>query len=69
MGRLDSLAQEMDLLATVSLLYDPGERWVSGLGHDVQARLIEVFSGGSYSDTVTTCSRGEFGSMSYPART
>ena len=29
----------------VPLLYDPGERWVYGLGHDVQARLIEVFSG------------------------
>jgi len=50
MGQLDSLAQEMDKLATVPLLYDPGERWVYGLGHDVQARLIEVFSGVSYGD-------------------
>ena len=50
MGRLDSLAQEMDKLATVPLLYEPGERWVYGLGHDVQARLIEVFSGMSYAD-------------------
>jgi len=50
MGQLDSLAQEMDKLATVPLLYDPGERWVYGLGHDVQARLIEVFSGESYGD-------------------
>jgi CubicO group peptidase (beta-lactamase class C family) len=50
MGQLDSLAQEMDKLATVPLLYDPGERWVYGLGHDVQARLIEVFSGMSYAD-------------------
>jgi CubicO group peptidase (beta-lactamase class C family) len=50
MGQLDSLAQEMDKLATVPLLYDPGERWVYGLGHDVQARLIEVFSGVSYAD-------------------
>ena len=48
MGQLDSLAQEMDKLATVPLLYDPGERWVYGLGHDVQARLIEVFSGMPY---------------------
>ena len=38
----------MDKLATVPLLYDPGERWVYGLGHDVQARLIEVFSGMPY---------------------
>jgi CubicO group peptidase (beta-lactamase class C family) len=50
MGQLDSLAQQMDKLATVPLLYEPGERWVYGLGHDVQARLIEVFSGMSYGD-------------------
>src|SRR5687767_13512603 len=50
MGQLESLAQEMDKLATVPLLYDPGERWVYGLGHDVQARLIEIFSGMSYAD-------------------
>jgi CubicO group peptidase (beta-lactamase class C family) len=50
MGQLDSVAQEMDKLATVPLLYDPGERWVYGLGHDVQARLIEIFSGMSYAD-------------------
>ena len=50
MGRLDSLAQEMDKLATVPLLYEPGERWVYGLGHDVQARLIEVFSGMPYAE-------------------
>jgi len=48
MGQLDSLAQEVDKLGTVPLLYDPGERWVYGLGHDVQARLIEIFSGTSY---------------------
>jgi len=50
MGQLESLAQEMDKLATVPLLYDPGERWVYGLGHDVQARLIEVFSGMPYAE-------------------
>ena len=50
MGQLDSLAQEMDKLATVPLLYHPGERWVYGLGHDVQARLIEVFSGMPYGE-------------------
>jgi CubicO group peptidase (beta-lactamase class C family) len=50
MGRLESLAEEMDKLATVPLLYDPGERWVYGLGHDVQARLIEVFSGMPYAE-------------------
>jgi CubicO group peptidase (beta-lactamase class C family) len=50
MGALDSLAQEMDKLGTVPLLYDPGDRWVYGLGHDVQARLIEVFSGAPYAE-------------------
>src|SRR5687767_14454940 len=50
MGRLDSLAQEMDKLATLPLLYEPGERWVYGLGHDVQARLVEVFSGMPYAE-------------------
>lgn len=50
MGRLDSLAQEIDKLGTVPLLYDPGDRWVYGLGHDVQARLIEVFAGMPYAD-------------------
>jgi CubicO group peptidase (beta-lactamase class C family) len=50
MGQLESLAQEMDKLATVPLLYEPGERWVYGLGHDVQARLIEVFSGMPYAE-------------------
>jgi CubicO group peptidase (beta-lactamase class C family) len=50
MGRLESLAQEMDKFATVPLLYDPGDRWVYGLGHDVQARLVEVFSGMPYAE-------------------
>jgi CubicO group peptidase (beta-lactamase class C family) len=50
MFQLDSLAEEIDKLATVPLLYDPGERWVYGLGHDVQARLVEVFSGLSYAE-------------------
>ena len=50
MGQLESLAQEIDKLGTVPLLYDPGERWVYGLGHDVQARLIEVFSGMPYAE-------------------
>ena len=50
MAALDSLAQEIDKLGTVPLLYDPGDRWVYGLGHDVQARLIEVFSGVPYAE-------------------
>jgi CubicO group peptidase (beta-lactamase class C family) len=50
MGQLDSLSQEIDKLGTVPLLYQPGDRWVYGLGHDVQARLIEVFSGMPYAE-------------------
>jgi len=50
MGQLDSVAQEVDKLGTVPLLYDPGERWVYGLGHDVQARLVEIFSGMPYGE-------------------
>ena len=63
MGQLDSLAQEMDKLGTVPLLYDPGERWVYGLGHDVQARLIEIFSGVSYGDYLQ---RTIFGPLGMP---
>jgi CubicO group peptidase (beta-lactamase class C family) len=50
MFQLDSLRQEIERLATVPLLYDPGTRWVYGLGHDVQAYLVEVFSGMAYQD-------------------
>lgn len=42
---MDSLAQQMQLLGRVPLLYHPGEQWLYGYGHDVQARLVEIFSG------------------------
>jgi len=42
---LDSLKQQMELLGTVPLLYHPGESWLYGYGHDVQAYLVEHFSG------------------------
>lgn len=45
MAQLDSLSQEIDRLGEVPLRYQPGEQWVYGLGHDVQAYLVEVFSG------------------------
>jgi CubicO group peptidase (beta-lactamase class C family) len=47
-GSLDSLSEQMDKLGEVPLRYQPGEQWVYGVGHDVQAYLIEVFSGMSY---------------------
>jgi CubicO group peptidase (beta-lactamase class C family) len=42
---LTSLEQQMQLLGKVPLLYHPGEQWLYGYGHDVQARLVEIFSG------------------------
>jgi CubicO group peptidase (beta-lactamase class C family) len=42
---LDSLKELVDRLATVPLLYHPGERWVYSVAHDVQAYLVEYFSG------------------------
>ena len=54
MFELDSLAQEMDRLATVPLRYSPGDQWVYGLGHDVQAYLVEYFAGVPYADYVRT---------------
>lgn len=44
-GQLDSLAQQMQLLGKVPLQYHPGERWLYGYGHDVQAHLVERLSG------------------------
>jgi CubicO group peptidase (beta-lactamase class C family) len=52
MFELDSLRQEMDRLATVPLRYSPGDQWVYGLGHDVQAYLVEHFSGIPYAEYV-----------------
>jgi CubicO group peptidase (beta-lactamase class C family) len=49
---LDSLRQEIERLATVPLRYSPGDQWVYGLGHDVQAYLVEYFSGKPYADYV-----------------
>lgn len=54
MFELDSLRQEIDRLATVPLRYSPGEHWVYGLGHDVQAYLVEYFSGMPYANYVRT---------------
>jgi len=44
-GQVDSLSHQMQLLGEVPLLYHPGERWLYGFGHDVQAYLVEHFSG------------------------
>jgi CubicO group peptidase (beta-lactamase class C family) len=52
MFELESLRDEIDRLATVPLRYSPGDQWVYGLGHDVQAFLVEHFSGVPYADYV-----------------
>jgi CubicO group peptidase (beta-lactamase class C family) len=44
-NQVESLRQQMELLGEVPLLYHPGERWLYGYGHDVQAYLVEHFSG------------------------
>jgi CubicO group peptidase (beta-lactamase class C family) len=44
-GRLDSLATLVHKLATMPLEYDPGEHWVYSFAHDVQAYLVEYYSG------------------------
>jgi CubicO group peptidase (beta-lactamase class C family) len=45
-GRLDSVRELVeDKLPAMPLQHDPGERWVYSCAHDVQAYLVERFSG------------------------
>lgn len=44
----NTLEQVSAKLASVPLLFDPGTRWYYGPSVEVQARLVEVFSGRSY---------------------
>jgi CubicO group peptidase (beta-lactamase class C family) len=41
-------------LPKLPLLYQPGERWVYSVSHDVQAALVEHFSGMKFDDFVRT---------------
>lgn len=50
MGDLDSLSEEIAKLGNVPLRAHPGEQWIYGLGHDVQAYLVELFSGMPYGE-------------------
>ena len=43
--KMDSLKEFVDKLAKQPLLYQPGEKWVYSVAHDVQAYLVEYFSG------------------------
>jgi CubicO group peptidase (beta-lactamase class C family) len=53
-AKMDSLKELVDKLATVPLLYQPGERWVYSVAHDVQAYLVEYFSGMRFDKFVQT---------------
>ena len=48
--KLDSPVELVRKLATMPLLYDPGSRWVYSFAHDVQAHLVETFSGTSFAE-------------------
>ncbi len=43
--KMDSLKEFIEKLAKQPLLYQPGEKWVYSVAHDVQAYLVEYFSG------------------------
>jgi CubicO group peptidase (beta-lactamase class C family) len=50
-GTSPSLKQLVSVdLPKVPLLYQPGEQWVYSVAHDVQAYLVEYFSGMSFDD-------------------
>ena len=53
-AKLNSLKELVDKLAKLPLLYQPGERWVYSLAHDVQAYLVEYFSGMPFDKYVQT---------------
>ncbi len=46
------LSDLMERLPTMSLLYQPGDRWVYSVAHDVQAALVEKLSGEKFDDYV-----------------
>src|SRR5215467_3342433 len=43
--KLDSVKELTEKLAQMPLLFNPGERWEYSYAHDVQAYLVEYFSG------------------------
>ncbi len=53
-AKLNSLKELVEKLAKLPLLYQPGERWVYSLAHDVQAYLVEYFSGMPFDKYVQT---------------
>lgn len=53
-GKMNSLKELVDKLAALPLLYQPGEKWVYSVAHDVQAYLVEYFSGMPFDKYVQT---------------
>lgn len=55
---MTSLKDMIEKLATVPLMYHPGERWVYSVAHDIQGYLVEHFSGKPFDqyvrDTILT---------------
>jgi CubicO group peptidase (beta-lactamase class C family) len=47
-----NLTDMMEKLPKLPLLYQPGERWVYSVAHDVQAALVEKLSGQKFDDFV-----------------
>ena len=47
-----TLAQMMDMLASLPLLYQPGEDWEYSLAPDVLGRLVEVLTGQPFGDAL-----------------
>lgn len=45
-----TLADAMDRLGSLPLLFQPGDKWMYGLGHDVLGYLIQVWSGMTLED-------------------
>ena len=51
-GTLKDLKDMIEKLGTVPLLYQPGTRWVYSVSADIQAYLVEYFSGQKFGDYV-----------------
>jgi CubicO group peptidase (beta-lactamase class C family) len=52
LARDHTLAQFVELMAQVPLIDDPGSRWSYSAAIDVQARLVEIFSGQPFDEYV-----------------
>jgi CubicO group peptidase (beta-lactamase class C family) len=50
---IGSLKELVERIATMPLLYHPGDRWVYSFSHDVQGYLVEYFSGMRLDDYIS----------------